>query len=70
MIASCARSELNKLRMTAELSDAEMRRPLDQITKPHWDERAMSLLSHLQQEAEKRGTTVRATSLATWRAAQ
>ena len=32
--------ELNKLRMSSELSDAEMKRPLDQIKKPHWDEHA------------------------------
>ena len=55
----CCGSELNKLRMTAELSDAEMRRPLEEIIKPHWDETAPSLLTYLQDEAERRGTTVR-----------
>eukprot|EP00966_Prymnesium_polylepis_P224413 5190926-Prymnesium_polylepis.1 len=54
------RSELNKLRMTAELADSDMRRPLDQIAKPHWDEGAISLQAHLQQQAQHRGMTVRA----------
>ncbi|NJN82646.1 MAG: hypothetical protein HC802_10495 [Caldilineaceae bacterium] len=40
--------DLNKLRFTAELSDADMARPLSEIPPPHWDPKAPSLLEYLK----------------------
>ncbi|KAL1510713.1 hypothetical protein AB1Y20_007005 [Prymnesium parvum] len=50
--------DLNKLRLTAELADSDMKRPLEAIKKPHWDDHASSLHNHLHLEASRRGTTV------------
>lgn len=42
--------DLNKLRFTAELSDADMARPLSEIPPPHWDPKAPSLLEYLERK--------------------
>ena len=44
--------------MTSELSEADMKRPIEQILKPHWDENAKTLADHLQAEASARGVSV------------
>ncbi|KAG7354331.1 calcineurin-like phosphoesterase [Nitzschia inconspicua] len=52
--------DLNKLRLTAELSDSDMARPLSDIPPPHWDPKAPSLweyLEHKRQTLRERGQT-------------
>ncbi|KAL3905219.1 MAG: hypothetical protein SGILL_009764 [Bacillariaceae sp.] len=44
--------DLNKLRFTAELSKADMARPLKDIPPPHWDPKAPSLLDYLEKRRE------------------
>ena len=50
--------DLNKLRFTSELSDADMARPVHSIPIPHWLEsnpRAVSLAQHLSKRAQELG---------------
>lgn len=44
--------DLNKVRFTAELSDADMARPIDEIPPPHWDPKAPTLRSYLESVAK------------------
>ena len=45
--------DLNKLRMTAELSDADMARQPDTIPGPHWDPAAPTLAAHLKSTGQQ-----------------
>ena len=45
--------DLNKVRFTAELSESDMRRPIDDIPPPHWDPKAPSLREFLETMIEK-----------------
>ncbi|CAB9523243.1 expressed unknown protein [Seminavis robusta] len=52
--------DLNKLRLTAELAQDDMERPIRDIPPPHWDPSAPSLLEFLQeklQQKEQQSTT-------------
>ena len=40
--------DLNKLRLSAELSNEDMMRPVSTIPPPHWDPAAPTLEQHLQ----------------------
>ncbi|KAL7451265.1 hypothetical protein ACHAWC_003088 [Mediolabrus comicus] len=41
--------DLNKLRFSSELSDDDMRRPLEDIKRPFWDPKAKSYKEHLEE---------------------
>jgi hypothetical protein len=43
--------DLNKVRYTAELSDEDMKRPIDEIPPPHWDPKAPTLRQYLEKLA-------------------
>jgi hypothetical protein len=43
--------DLNKLRLTAELSQQDMERSIDEIPPPHWDPKAPTLRQHLERVA-------------------
>lgn len=45
--------DLNKLRFSAELSEEDMMRPIDDIPPPHWDPKAKSLRQHLEAVMEE-----------------
>eukprot|EP00978_Attheya_sp_CCMP212_P030980 scaffold115742_cov35-Attheya_sp.AAC.1 len=47
--------DLNKLRFSAELSDADMARPIDEIAPPHWDPNAPTLRTYLESVCRKKG---------------
>jgi hypothetical protein len=46
--------DLNKLRLTAELSEADMARPVDDIPPPHWDPKAPSWREYLEEKLKER----------------
>ena len=46
--------DLNKLRMTAELDQTALDRPMDEIAKPHWDVNALTLRQHLERVATQK----------------
>ena len=46
--------DLNKLRMTAELDQTDLDRPMDEIAKPHWDVNALTLRQHLERVATQK----------------
>lgn len=52
--------DLNKLRYTAELSEADMARPIDEIPRAHWDPKATNLREHLEKVAAQTGVSVEA----------
>lgn len=45
--------DLNKLRMTAELSERDLERPAKSVPKPHWDQAVPSYAEYLQGAASK-----------------
>lgn len=45
--------DLNKLRLTSELSTADMARKIDEIPPPHWDPKALTLRQHLEGVVDK-----------------
>ena len=47
--------DLNKIRFTAELSEADMERDIDDIPSPHWDPSAPTLRTYLEEVATTRG---------------
>ena len=47
--------DLNKLRFSAELSEQDMNRSIDDIPPPHWDPGAPTLRSYLERVAKCRG---------------
>ncbi|KAL1503822.1 hypothetical protein AB1Y20_012289 [Prymnesium parvum] len=48
--------DLNKLRFSSELSDADMARPYTSIPKPHWSPSVPSLAEHLEDLSRRLGT--------------
>jgi len=48
--------DLNKLRMSSELDDADLSRPFTEIPRPHWDANVPSLAEYLEALAAERGT--------------
>jgi len=47
--------DLNKLRLTAELGEADMQRSIDMIPGPYWDRKAPTLKQYLEQIAVAQG---------------
>ena len=48
--------DLNKLRLSSELSESDMKRPIDDIGRPFWDRTAKSLREHLEEIQENEGS--------------
>ena len=48
--------DLNKLRLSSELSEPDMKRPIDDIGRPFWDRNAKSLREHLEEIQENDGS--------------
>lgn len=53
--------DLNKIRMWSELSDADMKRPLEDIPPPFWDRNAPSFKEYLEKEVMNKEATNGAT---------
>ena len=50
--------DLNKLRLSSELSDFDMNMDIDDIPKPFWDTNAKTLKEHLLEVVGEKGSTL------------
>jgi len=49
--------DLNKLRFSSELSDDDMKRPIEDIKRPFWDSNAKSYKEHLEEVKQTHAAT-------------